>query len=196
MNFNQSNIFFISDLHIGHANVIKFDGRPFETLEEMHESILKEWNSKVKSDDVVFLVGDLYFGDPNKAKEFYKKLKGRIFVIKGNHDKMETLKSFDRFERIWEYGTEIFIKDPEIKGKMQRIVLSHYPILEWNQCHRGAWHLHGHTHGHLLSPNPEFRDFYYSHKVLDIGCMNIQYGPISYTELKEIMSPKKIWQHH
>ena len=196
MTFDQQNIFFISDFHFGHENIIKFDKRPFSGLNEMHETLVLNWNSTVGDDDIVFLLGDLYFGDPRKAKEFYHRLRGRIFVIKGNHDRMDILEGFKRFEKIWEYGTEISIKDPEIKGKIQRIVLSHFPILEWNQCHRGAWHLHGHTHGHLLALNKEFRSHYYSHKVFDVGCLNTGYLPISYKELKKIMGTREIWKHH
>ena len=50
--------YYISDLHIGHQNCIKFDQRPFSTLEEMHDTIVKNWNSVVKKDDDVYILGD------------------------------------------------------------------------------------------------------------------------------------------
>jgi calcineurin-like phosphoesterase family protein len=114
-------------------------------------------------------------------------------VIKGNHDKMERLQEISRFERIWEYGAEIEVGEYK---ERQRIILSHYPILEWNRAHKGSWHLHGHAHGALLESQKEFKRFYYSHKVLDVGCLNIDYAPLSYTKIKKIMEKRELWKRH
>jgi calcineurin-like phosphoesterase family protein len=185
--------YFISDLHVGHKNIIRFDKRPFANLTEMHSEIIKRWNASIKENDCVFILGDLYFGHLETAKWFYHQLKGRLFVIKGNHDKMERLEEISRFEKIWEYGTEISIGEEK---SLQKIVLSHYPILEWNGAHRGTWHLHGHTHGGLLKTKKDFRNFYYSHKVLDVGCLNTEYKPIHYSEIEKIMAKRELWKHH
>ena len=61
MRHDTQNIFFISDLHVGHANVIKFDGRPFKNTDEMHIELIKRWNSVVESDSIVYFLGDLSF---------------------------------------------------------------------------------------------------------------------------------------
>ena len=49
---------YISDLHLGHANVIKFDNRPFKNLEEMHERIITNWNKVTNKNDTVYILGD------------------------------------------------------------------------------------------------------------------------------------------
>jgi len=66
--------------------------------------------------------------------------------------------------------------------------MSHYPILSWNRAHHGSWHLHGHSHGGLMKTNQD----YYKRRVMDVGCNNIDYTPISYQQVKEIMLKRKV----
>lgn len=192
-NYEDKNIFFISDLHLGHKNVIKFDNRPFLNIEEMNVELIKRWNSVVNHDDVVYCLGDLYLSSDGLAKWFLNQINGRIYFVMGNHDKLNKIKGFNRFEDVHEYGTEINVLDTESKltrgsNGYQRIILSHYPILSWNKSHYSSWHLHGHCHGSLVKSFPE----YYKRKVMDVGCNVIGYKPISYTEVKEIMNSKYI----
>ena len=74
---------------------------------------------------------------------------------------MKDIIKFDRFENVHEYGTEIFIKDEDLKSARgsqgyQQFILSHYPILSWNRAHYGSIHLHGHCHGSLMKSNQEY----------------------------------------
>ena len=193
MKFEEQNIFFISDLHIGHKNVIKFDKRPFKDIDEMHVELIKRWNSVVEPEDIVYFLGDLSFGRSELTKWFTYSLNGKIYAIAGNHDKIKDLKGLGRFEDVHEYGTEIDIKDEDAlesrgSGGYQKIILSHYPILSWNKSHYGSIHLHGHTHGSLIQHQQE----YYRRKVMDVGCNCIDYTPISYEKVKEVMSKKVI----
>lgn len=193
MRFEQQNVFFISDFHVGHANVIKFDPRPFKNLDEMHNTLIENWNSVVGPDDVVYFLGDLSFARSGLTKWFLSSLHGKIYAICGNHDKMKDLIKYDRFENVHEYGTEIGIKDDsslESRGSQgyQKIILSHYPILSWNKSHYGSWMIHGHCHQNLVKSFPE----YYERKVLDVGCNGIDYTPISYVQVKEIMDNRSI----
>lgn len=193
MKFEKQNIFFISDLHVGHKNVIKFDKRPFADVDEMHHTLIKNWNNVVGPDDIVYFLGDLSFSRDSLTKWFVSSIQGKIYAICGNHDKMKDLIKLDRFEDVHEYGTEIGIKDEDslqARGTQgyQKIVLSHYPILSWNKSHYGSWMIHGHTHGNLIQSQQE----YYKRKVIDVGCNCIDYTPISYGEVKEIMSKKSI----
>lgn len=193
MRYEKQNIFFISDFHVGHKNVLRFDGRPFADTDEMHVELIKRWNSVVGDDDIVYYLGDLSFTRDEVTKWFIFSLKGKINYILGNHDKMRDIVKFGRFDKIHEYGTEIFVKDDDLKsargaGGHQQIVMSHYPILSWNRGHYGSWHLHGHCHGSLMKSNQD----YYKRKVLDVGCNCIDYTPLSYVELKDIMSKKGI----
>jgi len=193
MKYEKQNIFFISDLHVAHANVIRFDGRPFKDTDEMHAEMIKRWNSVVGDDDIVYFLGDLSFGGSSITKWFAYSLKGKIYAIAGNHDKPSNLRTLGRFEEVYDYGTEIGVKDEsslESRGSQgyQKIVMCHYPILSWNKAHYGAWHLHGHCHGGLLKGMPD----YYKRKVMDVGCNMIDYTPISYGQVKAIMDKRAI----
>lgn len=193
MRYEKQNIFFISDLHIGHKNIIKFDGRPFTDVDEMHLEMIKRWNDVVTDDDIVYYLGDLAFCRDETTKWFIHSIKGKINFILGNHDKMKDIVKFDRWENIHEYGTEIGIKDDDSlvsrgSGGYQKIIMSHYPILSWNKSHYGSWMLHGHCHGSLMKSNQD----YYKRKVMDVGCNVIDYTPISYQKVKGIMSKKLI----
>ena len=184
--------FFISDFHIGHHNVIKFDGRPFRNVDEMHAELIKRWNSVIDDDDEVYYMGDLCMRDVDTAKWVMHALKGKIHFIMGNHDRDKIIKRIDRFETIHEYGTEILVKDDTITDKRakghQQIIMSHYPILSWNRSHYGSWMIHGHCHGSLMKSNQD----YYKRKVMDVGCNVIDYTPISYQEVKSAMDKKVI----
>lgn len=193
MRYEKQNIHFISDFHIGHKNVLKYDGRPFEDVDEMHVELIKRWNNVVKDDDIVYYLGDLAFCRDETTVWFLRSLKGKINYIIGNHDKIKDIIKFDRFENVHEYGTEIFIKDEDLKSARgsqgyQQFILSHYPILSWNRAHYGSIHLHGHCHGSLMKSNQD----YYKRKVLDVGCNVIDYTPISYQGVKDIMEKKII----
>jgi len=94
------NYWFTSDFHFYHKNIIKYENRPFKTVEEMNETIIKKHNERIKDDDIVYFLGDYAFyaskakqfrgeGMPVRAEEISKQLKGRWVWVKGNHDKSE-----------------------------------------------------------------------------------------------------------
>lgn len=196
MRIETQNIFFTSDLHIGHSNVIKFDEIPFKDINEMHSELINRWNSVVGEDDIVFNLGDLFYKtEPKTAKWFVSQLKGKIYHIMGNHDKMRDMVALGRFEKIFGDstglgGATIQVQDPDANRGYQDIVMCHYPILSWNKSHYGAWHIHGHCH-QSITKNPEM-DWYYKRKVIDAGSNGWNYRPISYQEVKDIMSKKVI----
>lgn len=78
--------YFISDLHVGHTNVLSFDNRPFKSIEEHDEALIKNWNSVVGMDDDVYLLGDISWHNATKTIEIFNRLNGHIHLIKGNHD--------------------------------------------------------------------------------------------------------------
>jgi calcineurin-like phosphoesterase family protein len=194
MKIEHQNIHFASDFHIGHLNVIKFDGRPFGNLEEMHLKLIENWNSVVGENDLVFYLGDFSYKDQGYGKWFRDQLNGKIHFIMGNHDRMRTVGRLG-FDRIYGDdtalgGATISVKDEEANRGYQTIVMCHYPILSWNKSHHGSWHIHGHCH-QSLTKNPEM-EWYYKRKVIDAGVNGLGYTPISYTELKKIMNEKII----
>lgn len=80
--------FFIADLHFCHESIIKMSHRPFANITEMHETMIRRWNRVVRPKDEVFIVGDfLYKESVQEANELLRRLKGRKYLIRGNHEK-------------------------------------------------------------------------------------------------------------
>jgi len=179
----KPNIWFTSDFHLSHSNVIKHDNRPFENVYYMHEHIIRKWNEKVFANDIVFYLGDLTLGDWRKAKQIVDRLKGKIYFILGNHDKASKIERINRFELVEDY-IELNIDD---KGKKYQLILCHYPLLTWNKKHFGTIHLHGHSHGNLMKEFPE----YYNGNVIDISCNLWNYEPIEFKEILKLIEEKK-----
>lgn len=157
---------YISDLHIGHGNVLKFDQRPFFALDEMHEKIIKNWNSVVDKNDDVYILGDFAWKN-DIGLEILKQLKGNKFLILGNHDRLnaDLEKQF------------VWVKEMEtIKDGENHVVLCHYPIAHWRNADYGYIHLYGHIHtGRDSRPFEEYkaemrkRDIPY--RCYNVGCM-------------------------
>lgn len=185
----NENIWFISDTHFNHANVIKYDDRPFSSIEEHDSVIISNWNDYVKPKETVFFLGDFCFGGQKKVKEVLDQLNGNIFFIKGNHERplCAYLKSVGGQ---WYDYLEIKIRDEELERKYQDICLFHYPIYEWNKGHYGSWMLHGHCHHNCKWSNTS------QGKIMDVGVNGLNFKPISYKELKQDMSKKSIITHH
>ena len=185
------NIWFTSDLHIYHKNIINIGRQRFDSIEQMNEEMLLNWNKCVRPEDEVYLLGDVSFTNATRTAEFLNKLHGKIYLIRGNHDS-DILKTpcIERFEWVKDIYY-LKIQDPEgPDGKHQHIVLCHYPILSWQNIHYGSWMLHGHCHGTLGVDTTKKRH--------DVGVDNNFFKPVSYERLKQIMSTRifKPVDHH
>lgn len=133
-------IFYTADLHIGHANIIKHCQRPFESVEEMNQALLHNWNKAIHRDDTVYILGDLFFRNSVPAEEYLQQMKGKKHLIVGNHDsswmkKVDLAKYFDEVSHM-----------AEIIDGSQRLTLCHYPMMSWNGCNRDAYQIYGHIH--------------------------------------------------
>ncbi len=132
--------YYAADFHIGHINSISFNNRPFNDIEEMEESIIKNWNNKVTEEDDIWILGDMAYRYKGDFSEVLVKLKGKKHLIVGNHDtkilKNEKVRAM--FESIDVYK--------EIVDNGRMVVLFHYPILEWNRFYRDSIHIYGHIH--------------------------------------------------
>ena len=138
-------IFFISDLHFGHANIMKYSPkyRGFTSAVEMDEYLINLWNETVGNDDIVYDLGDFaFYREAAKIERVLKRLNGKHRLILGNHDKMiansPSLQSL--FDEISYY--KFFKTD----GFKDGVALFHYPIFEWQDAHFGSIHLYGHIH--------------------------------------------------
>lgn len=135
--------FYISDLHLGHSNIMKLSKRPFKTIEEMDETLIKNWNEKVTDNDDVYILGDFSYKSGKNPKEYLDRLNGRKHLIIGNHDGRILKDPSCR-------KCFVDIKDIDtIQDNGKTVVLFHYPITEWNGFFRGVIHLYGHIHNNV-----------------------------------------------
>lgn len=80
--------FYISDTHLGHSGIIRYDNRPFMNVDEMDETIIQRWNDVVSDADTVYVLGDFSWYKEDKTLEILNRLSGRKVLIKGNHDRV------------------------------------------------------------------------------------------------------------
>ena len=113
-------IWLTADLHIGHFNIIRYCNRPFDDLENMHQTIIRKWNERVGEADIVYILGDLGFvkGSGSEITGFLSRVNGKIYLIRGNHDKGE--KKWYKNQGIKEVHDSYVI--------LERSLLSHYPL--------------------------------------------------------------------
>ena len=175
----MNKIFFTSDHHFGHKGVIKHAKRPFLTVEQMNETLIKRWNTKVKKNDEVYHLGDIGLLSARKLEEILNRLNGKIYLIKGNHDKLNTICK-ERFEWIKDYH-ELMLPIPD-SGNHQLLILMHYPMITWKSKYSGALHLFGHSHGRLKNYNKS--------QAMDVGVDCHDFYPISYKEVINAMNKK------
>ena len=128
--------YYISDLHLGHDNVLLYDKRPFKNLNEMHQQLIARWNNAVVPTDEVYILGDFAWKN-TIGDEVLTQLCGRKFLILGNHDRPSNLMR-STCEWIKEYAV--------IQDEQTPVVLYHYPIANWYNQFRFSVHLYGHVH--------------------------------------------------
>lgn len=142
-------IWITSDLHFNHQNILKYEpaSRPFETVEEMNETLINNWNSYVNDEDTVFILGDLCMGQVSEAAALVNRLKGKKILVRGNHDTKGRIKVYEE-----ECGIEVHdIYYLPYKGRF--FIMCHFPIdsKEFIDMIREAnvetVLLYGHVHG-------------------------------------------------
>lgn len=183
------NVYFTTDFHLFHQNVIKFDSRPFPNLEEMHDDIEKKWNETVTMNDIVIYIGDLSFArreDKILVNKMMNRLNGTIHFVLGNHDKYDEIKKMPRFASVQDYLEVRITRLVDSIREETLFCVMHYPIYSWNKKHHGSYMVHGHCHGNLH--HGEEASFYDNRRVIDVGCMLHDYRPISYTDVIQKLS--------
>lgn len=145
-------IYITSDIHLNHQNIIKYSNRPFSSVEEMNESAITTINQIVKHNDQLFFLGDFVFPYKNfddSLIPFWKKINCQnINWILGNHDPHIDIVRANRLMDLHHLKTpfEFISHYYELKYNKEKIVMSHYPILEWNWKRKNGIHFHGHCH--------------------------------------------------
>jgi len=141
-------IYFTSDLHAFHKDILLYDSLPFETLEEYRKCIIKTWNSKITDKDEVYILGDVCVGGSNhEINYFLSSLNGIKYLILGNHDREFRKKTAFNHHFEWIKDYHYFDYDKI------RYVLMHFPIESWLNKSQKSIHLHGHSHGNLNHVN-------------------------------------------
>ncbi len=185
MKFKNSDLlFFTSDTHFYHSNIIKFCNRPYNSVEEMNKSLIENWNNKVPKDGIVFHLGDFVFGKFDKWKEIIDQLNGTIFLIEGNHDRRQCGNK-----------KNVLFKDVFQQLNLQidnnHLLLNHYPLLCYPKPESNI-QLFGHVHTNpytIGSDNSRLKYLYPTQ--YDVGVDNNNFTPITYSEVLDIINKQK-----
>lgn len=157
--------FFTADEHYYHRNIIQYCNRPFESVEEMNETLISNHNSMVGKNDTTIHVGDFTLIHNFKiVQELKNRLNGNHIFVKGSHDYWLPR---NRSIQIWE---------KEIKGHY--LVACHYCMRTWPKSHYNSWLLYAHSHGGLEPIG----------KSWDVGVDNNNFFPLSFDQIVEIMN--------
>ena len=165
----MSRTWFTADTHFGHDNVIRHCDRPFSSVDEMDDAVVKNWNTVIREEDAVWVLGDFCFRSKRPAQGYLDRLHGIKHLIVGNHDHEDTVTApgWASVQQLAEVAVDGF-----------RLVLCHYALRVWPRSHHGALHLYGHSHG-LLSPN---------RRTLDVGVDAWDFRPVQLAEIRQRMA--------
>ena len=132
--------YYISDLHIGHENIILYDNRPFANLDEMNRAIIENWNSRVKPEDTAYILGDFIWLKEEEWAFYVEQLVGNKVLIVGNHDPKQFSPATQKmFSEITPFK--------EIKDSGRHLTLCHYPIPFFRAgSAENSYMLYGHVH--------------------------------------------------
>lgn len=160
-------IYFVGDIHFGHKNMLKYEPnfRGYNTVEDMNNSFIKLWNSKISNQDIVYNLGDFIFTiSPNKAEQILKRLNyKKMVLIIGNHDNKDMLRLYKK------YGIECKYADMLNKDGYH-FYLSHYPTLIEA---RKTYNIHGHIHSKSMGTSYH----------INVGCDYLNKIAISFDDL-------------
>lgn len=183
--------FFTADTHFGHANIIRYCHRPFQTADEMDKVLLDGINRVVGPDDTLYHLGDFCWWKGGRTAQWYRdQIDCRtVIMVAGNHDphypdctpKREFVQCFDRCYQ------NLRVKSMLGNGAQVEMWMSHYAHMVWNKSHHGVWHLYGHSHSTL--PESDNR------LCMDVGVDSAakllgEYRPFTLAEIAAHMSKK------
>lgn len=158
---------FTSDTHFGHANIIKYCNRPFKTLEQMDSTLVQNWNARVKSEDIVFHLGDFCFknspggktgeGGQNKATFFETMLTGKMILLHGNHDHNNSAKTIIESMTIKHGGKTIFMQHRP--DRLPNFFMEKIDLILCGHVHE-KWEYREHKHIPVINVGVDVFKFY------------------------------------
>lgn len=161
-------IYFISDLHLGHKNILDFNQRVHSDIEEMHVAITEKWNKKVRKDsDIVWVLGDVAMTE--SSLEWLNFMNGSKRLILGNHDTFDYSMYYKYFDKVMHFH----------KG-YKGMVLTHIPIHPNELVYRSwKYNIHGHIHHESLNNlGPQY---------FNVNMDIVGYEPIHLDEIREVL---------
>lgn len=166
-------IYFISDTHFYHTNIIKYCNRPFKDINEMNEVLINNWNNTVKPSDIIYFLGDFCLGNKEDIINIFIQLNGCKFLVRGNHDH----KSITFYETIgFNVLTNNLVKLDEYK-----VILSHKPLADID-IPDGYINIHGHIHNKdICEDYPDYSPELH----FNVSADAIDFKPISLNRLKK-----------
>jgi calcineurin-like phosphoesterase family protein len=170
------NIWLVSDTHFNHTNIIKYCNRPFKDTNEMNDKLIKNWNSVVAKDDIVYHLGDFAMGSGDKVSGLTASLNGRKSIILGNHDTHSAM---------WfmEHGFDWACRFPIVFNKF--MILSHEPI--FMEANSPYINVHGHVHQHKYADE----EHYYN-----VSVEHHNYTPVNLDEILEHLKQFSFEESH
>jgi calcineurin-like phosphoesterase family protein len=155
-----------SDTHFGHVNIVRLSDRPFASVEEMNEELVRRWNARVARGDTVYHLGDFALGPRGTAGIWRARLNGNIVLVLGNHDRSKTA--------MREAGFDVVLNRLDVCVEGVNVSMRHAPPKPENRDTVGCdLFLHGHVH------NAWVRDG----KCINVGVDVRDFQPVSFQEL-------------
>lgn len=191
INTTQTKVFFTSDTHFGHSNIIKYCQRPFNSAEHMDKVLINNWNEVVSPQDIVFHLGDFCFGSDKEWIKILQRLNGTKYLILGNHD----LKKIANSNQIKDYFADINMQMRVVVDK-QKMLLNHYPFLCFEGGYQNVWQLFGHVHSSKHSTGLDKERLVHLFPTqYDVGVDNNNYRPVSFAQVSQIITEQQANAH-
>ena len=169
-------MWFTSDTHFNHEKIILLSHRPYQSVEEMNEALIANWNDRVEKRDIVWHLGDFVFrGDP---APLFHRLNGQKRFVLGNHDKPNQLRALAGADNVHDVKY--------VREAGYRFFLSHYAHRTWPNSNHGSFHLYGHSHGDLPGHG----------RSMDVGVDANGYSPIHIDEVVARLGALELTNHH
>ena len=168
-------IYFISDTHFHHSNIIKYCNIPFKDINEMNETIISNWNSIITKDDVLYHLGDFCLSNDDEIKSIFNRLNGSKILIRGNHAR----KSVKFYENI---GFEVLTHAPIVLDEY-KLMLSHVPLPDV-KIKDGYINLHGHIHNKKISD--DYPKNYSENRHINLSVDSTDFKPVSLGEINKL----------
>jgi len=204
----RKRIWFTSDQHFGHENVLKFCDRPFKTIEQMHRELIKRYNNCVGKNDICYFLGDVGMGKYEELKDIINQLNGTKILISGNHDR--------GINACYNLGFDSVQSSASILIGKEKVTLSHCPLMgvyrenldhvskkvegenwhgesrstsyKYSVTNEGQFHLHGHIHSEPNKPQ-SLKEL---GRQMDIGVDANNYMPVSISTIEKFINRVKI----